>query len=114
MYQTTAKRLLSVYRAVKTNPDISIKTNIWNDPKWTAEQFMVWFRACLHQKINRHDPRNGWKKCSDDYQKHLIRDSRLIKEYYGSRIRHTGSMNILHLQEFKIKYPFINTQINEV
>jgi hypothetical protein len=109
MYRTTLPKLLAAYRFFEQCPDGQIRTGMWEQPTWTADEFRGWFRGCLHAKINRND-RRPWRKLDDAYQLSLAIDARTVNDYYARRMRHTGCRNILRTPELRRRYPHVNSQ----
>lgn len=108
-YSIDLPHLLAAARFCKAHPEGRLATGMWIDPTWTATDFWRWFRTCLHTKINRDDTR-AWRKLRADYQADLAHDVRLINDYTGRRIRHSGSRGLLRTAELRRRYPHINTQ----
>lgn len=82
-YRTTIRKLVDTFRLIDKNPEIIIRTGVWTDPHWTADQFRRWFRRCLNDKINASDPRYPrGRKANDPYQLELMR----LRQYVGNRI----------------------------
>lgn len=80
----TIPRLLAAYRAAKRGESVSTGLDgFYGESTWKPSQFFAWFRRCLENKINSHDPRfpNG-RKTSDEYETACIR----LRAYIGNRI----------------------------
>jgi hypothetical protein len=73
--------LIAAYHAAKAGQRIA--TGLWDQPYYTPDEFIRWFRRCLENKINSHDPRfPKGRKADGDYQVELGR----IGRYVGNRI----------------------------
>jgi sarcosine oxidase delta subunit len=109
----TTKGLVTCYRFMRE--DINGKRSIevsWHQ-KMSAAEWLRWFRKTLHEKISSYERRTG-RKFDDTYQLELRRDARLINDYFGKRLRHTGCRNILWTREMQERYPQVNTQEREI
>ncbi len=108
--RTTARHILIAAKFFRDNPDAFIHSGLWYEPTWTRADFARWFTACLHAKIDRQDPRNGWRKMGWQYQSDLANDARQVNDYLGKHVRHTGCSGILRTKEMRQKYPQVNIQ----
>ena len=103
--------LIDTYREMKANPDrvYCITVPDWFNEYWNYAQLRAWFMQCLHNKINRNDTRTG--RCfTPDYQRDAWMDARTVNQYYGQRVRHSGSSGLLRTPEARNRYPEVNTQ----
>ena len=108
--QTSAGRLIRAWRFFRAHPDGVLRTGLWDDPVWGQLEFSNWFRACLHAKINRFDPRTG--RCfTAEWQAAQIHDARLINDR-ARRIRWSGR-NLLNTLELQRRYPDIHNPPTE-
>ena len=106
MNQYTAKSLVATYHRLKANPHAAYLFGEWPHERMTFAQWRVWFMDCLNAKINRNETPRG-KKDTPKYRRLLARDVSIIREYYTSRVRHSGR-NILTTPEAKRRYPEID------
>ncbi len=105
----TAKQLLAYYQFCKTaNPKSRVLPpggrHHWDD--MTAADWLDWLRSRLMEKINRTLPMCG-RKQTDDYQRDLLLDARLIREHLNTRLRRHGS-GLLRTKEMQSRYPHVN------
>ncbi len=101
-YRINTSNLVAAYKFFKQNPEGSITTGIWTMPNMTRAEFKKWFVSCLHKKTG------GEALTEKDWD--LIWDARVVNEYYGKRIRHSGSRGMLRTEKMRKKYPHINNQ----
>lgn len=101
------RTLLAGVTACKANPAIVI--DVPGDFPITGRQFLqdVWLRG-LRIKCNRGLPilSSRGELAYLDAQ----HDARVINDYYGQRIRHSGCRNLLRDLELKCRYPHIDNQ----
>ena len=103
-YANPAK-LIATMREMKQHPTqvYEIQVPGWFSEYWNYNQLRSWFMRCLNNKINRNDTRTG--RCyTQEWQQNMTRDARIIQQYYGQRVRRSGS-NILNTPEMKRRYP---------
>ncbi len=80
---TSLRSLLTAARAVLADPEIRIKTGLWDQPYWTAVKFRRWFLSCLDNRINVSDPHfPTGRKAGGEYQTELLR----LRNYVGNRV----------------------------
>jgi hypothetical protein len=107
----TVSRLLATIRAIDDLPPFArIPAGAWPNKGLYPREWRQWFRACLDQKINRNDPRAGWRKMSREYQVAQWQDRRAVEDYIHRRIRCSGSRGNLRTPEMKRRYPHIDCQ----
>jgi|SRR3990172_6521291 len=102
-YPKSIHALLDAVALAKRDP--SIKFRVPGD--WTIDGHAVltmWNRG-ITAKCNR-----GLPTSSDERYLNLKLDARTINDYYGHRIRHTGSLGLLRDIRMQRKYPHINNQ----
>ena len=104
--RTSAALLLRVHAFFRQHPSGRIKTGVWTDPEWGRAEFLVWFRECLDQKINRDD-RRPWRCLTREWQADMAHDARLINAAVRG-IRQSGC-NLLLTPEMQRRYPHVNT-----
>ena len=111
--RTTAHHTLLAHRFLRDHPEGRIPTGIFGESPWTRRDFSRWFTKCLHEKINRQDTRNGWRKMQWQYQSDLANDARTVNDYLCNRRRQSGCSGLLRTPEMRQKYPYINIQREE-
>lgn len=105
--QYSAASLVRHYRAAKAwEPGTAFVQLDWATTL-TAEEWLDWFRACLHRKITAVDPRTitpgpRWEGLESDGWK--------IQDYTMRRIRHSGCRNFLQSRPMQRRFPWINNQ----
>jgi hypothetical protein len=105
--------LIRAYKTFKNaKPDelFYMGNKVWPTDHWNRDYFFNWFRECLNNKINAHDPR--FVQPPENYERDLRHDVQCVRDY-ARGIRHSGCRNLLHLDEFKKRYPHINNQERE-
>jgi hypothetical protein len=114
---TSPKQLLVIFKYLKDNHHVQfIDTRCLvrgglSSAYWTVDEFRRWFMSCLMNKINRNDTQTG-RKHTEQYQSDMRYDARIINEYMGTRIRHTGCRMLLRTKEMQRLYPYINNQVD--
>lgn len=106
----TVRSLLACHRFMREHEPDADAIQVDYDTYQTARAWLAWFRVKLHEKINREDPRAGWRKMQDDYQSDLALDRRTIDDYTRRRIINSGCRNILRTPDLRRRYPEINSQ----
>jgi len=82
-HRASLRTILATARAIRVNPEIRVKTGLWDQPYWTAAEFRRWFLSCLQRKINAADPRFPLgRKAGEEYQIELLR----LRNYIGNRV----------------------------
>ena len=77
------RSILVAAREIRANPEVRVKTGLWDQPYWTAMEFRRWFLSCLQRKINAADPRiPSGRKAGEEYQIELLR----LRNYIGNRV----------------------------
>lgn len=110
----TVGQLLHVWEKFKEQPGARYELpDVWPPVAWEFNQWRAWFLRCLNAKINRNDPRQGWRKMDEGYQIGLQCDRRTVEDYLFERIRHTGCYHLLRTPELKRRYPHIDHQERE-
>jgi len=104
------RALLDAHAFFTNEPLGTIPTGDWADHEWGADKFFRWFDGCLHDKINRDDPRNRWRKCQPDYQLGLHVDAMKIRDYTQRRIRNSGCRGLLRTPDLQRRFPHVNQQ----
>ena len=108
----TVRGIVDAMKLAKINPNQKFFFSSYGYGTKTSNQYIKWFRDCLHEEISSHENRQG-RKFTMDYQVKLIQDFNNIQKYLVMRIRNTGCRNLLNTKEMKRRYPFINNQIDE-
>ena len=72
-HRASLRTILATARESAVNPEIRVKTGLWDQPYWTAAEFRRWFLSCLQRKINAADPRFPLgRKTGEEYQIELL------------------------------------------
>ena len=78
MFRYTISQLLDTYQFFKQNPDGIVNIHGLEFPKsFDAQNWRLWFRDCLHQRINRNIIPKG-RKHDPDYQTEMRRAANLL------------------------------------
>ena len=99
-YDTSARNLLIAMRYFREHPDGCIPTGMWTHSRWTHAEFRKWFLERLSAKINRNDPRSGWRKFQPQYQSLLTVDAHYLKQYWERRVRFYSLMSPELIERF--------------